>query len=198
MNRMEDLSTKLRTLSYDHERLQKMYDSAKETAANAEREMNLYKSKLASLTATHKARDMAHRKTSQDLQKANTALQSVRAIHASELKKKDMQIERTLEKWSKLADMQLKAGSGLAIRGDTPSGGLQVSDEQGLWEVALDEAEKARTQLAEDGIHLRGLILTAVNEVQSATSLARNLGGRSDDDVSLFRLDCSCLFLKTS
>lgn len=46
MTRTEELTTKLRTLSYDHERLQSMHRNAMERAANAEREMNLHKSRL--------------------------------------------------------------------------------------------------------------------------------------------------------
>ncbi len=46
MSRTEDLSTKLRTLTYEHERLLTMHRIAKEKAANAEREMNLHKTKL--------------------------------------------------------------------------------------------------------------------------------------------------------
>lgn len=178
------MSTKLRTLSYDHERLQKMYESAKEAAAYAEREMNLHKSKLAALTASHKTHNAAYRKTSQDLQKVNGALLSIRASHTSELKKKDMQIERVMEKWSKLADMQIKSSSGLIVRGDLAKENTSGSSEQGLWEVALDQAEKARTQLAEDSIGLRGLLLTVVNELNSAASFSRNLAGKTDDDVS--------------
>ena len=45
MTRTEDLSTKFRTLYYDHERLTSMYKTEKENAANAEREMNLHKSR---------------------------------------------------------------------------------------------------------------------------------------------------------
>lgn len=47
MSRTEELSTKIRTLSYDHERLQSMYRTATEQAANAEREMNVHKARLA-------------------------------------------------------------------------------------------------------------------------------------------------------
>jgi hypothetical protein len=47
MSRAEELTTKLRTLSYDHERLMSMYRTETEKAANAEREMNLHKSRLA-------------------------------------------------------------------------------------------------------------------------------------------------------
>lgn len=45
MSRTEDLTTKLRTLSYDHERLTSMYKTEAEKAANAEREMNLQKTR---------------------------------------------------------------------------------------------------------------------------------------------------------
>ena len=45
MSRTEDLTTKLRTLSYDHERLKSMHKTETEKAANAEREMNHHKSR---------------------------------------------------------------------------------------------------------------------------------------------------------
>ena len=47
MSRAEELTTKLRTLSYDHERMVSMYRTATDKGANAEREMNLHKSRLA-------------------------------------------------------------------------------------------------------------------------------------------------------
>ena len=46
MQRTEDLSTKLRTLSYDYERLMTMHKAASATAAEAEREVSTMKSKL--------------------------------------------------------------------------------------------------------------------------------------------------------
>lgn len=47
MSRAETLSTKLRTLSYDHERRMNMYRDSEEKVANTEREINVYKSRLA-------------------------------------------------------------------------------------------------------------------------------------------------------
>lgn len=47
MSRTEELTTKLRTLSYDHERLTTMHRTATEKASSAEKEMNLHKSRLA-------------------------------------------------------------------------------------------------------------------------------------------------------
>jgi hypothetical protein len=46
MTRAEDLTTKLRTLSYDYERLRAMHDSAKETVDFSERETAAAKAKL--------------------------------------------------------------------------------------------------------------------------------------------------------
>jgi hypothetical protein len=46
MSRTEDLTAKLRTLSYDHERILSMCRTANEKAANAERETNVHKSRL--------------------------------------------------------------------------------------------------------------------------------------------------------
>lgn len=47
MSRTEDLVTKMRTLSYDHDRLMSMYRTEVEKSANAEKEMNVHKSRLA-------------------------------------------------------------------------------------------------------------------------------------------------------
>ena len=46
MTRAEEMTTKLRTLSYDHERLRTMHDAATETAENAEREAAAARAKL--------------------------------------------------------------------------------------------------------------------------------------------------------
>ena len=46
MNRAEELATKLRTLSYDHDRLLSIHKDVKEKAADAERELNTQKTKL--------------------------------------------------------------------------------------------------------------------------------------------------------
>jgi hypothetical protein len=47
MSRTEELTTKFRTLSYDYERLTSRQRDTTERAANAEREVNVHKSKAA-------------------------------------------------------------------------------------------------------------------------------------------------------
>jgi hypothetical protein len=47
MKRVEDLGSKYRTLSYEHESLSTRLRDATDRAANAERETNVHKSRLA-------------------------------------------------------------------------------------------------------------------------------------------------------
>ncbi|EAU90393.2 hypothetical protein CC1G_00777 [Coprinopsis cinerea okayama7 len=170
MSRTEDLSTKLRTLSYDHQRLTSMHQTALDNAANAEREMNLHKSKLTATQRTLQNAEAAHKQTSLELQRTKSSLQGIRTAHQQELKKKEKEIDKLAEKWQKLADSQAKlstTASGIscanvaAIEGRTN----QIKGPDFL-EVALDEAEKARAALVEDNKHLKMLVLKAVNSIQ--------------------------------
>jgi len=45
MERIDELNTKVRTTGYDNDRLRSMHQSAVEVAGNAEREMNVWKSR---------------------------------------------------------------------------------------------------------------------------------------------------------
>ncbi|OBZ73535.1 hypothetical protein A0H81_06407 [Grifola frondosa] len=180
MSRTEDLTTKIRTLSYDHERLMSMYKTETEKSANAEREMNLHKSRLATVTRTLQSTENAHKQTTAELQRTRTSLQALRTAHQTEIKKIEKEKERMVEKWSKLSDTQLKLGSvGSGMR----CANLEVveaSDVQlrgkgeGFLEVALEQAEQARKELFDQNRKLRGLILTTANEMQSVLHSTRS------------------------
>ena len=45
MERIDELNTKVRTTGYDNDRLRSMHQNAVDTAGNAEREMNVWKSR---------------------------------------------------------------------------------------------------------------------------------------------------------
>ncbi|KAJ7117721.1 Afadin and alpha-actinin-binding-domain-containing protein [Mycena epipterygia] len=186
MARTEDLTARLRTLAYDHERLMTMHRSATDAAANAEREASLHKSRLTTATRALQASESVHKNTSMELQRARTALQAVRATHQSELKKKEKEVERMAERWAKLADMQAKlsnAPSGLQCVNLAVVDGTEVLGKApGLAELALEQAEQARQSLSEDNIKLRGLLLSTVNEAQSMLYLARK-SEREDEPV---------------
>ncbi|THH26975.1 hypothetical protein EUX98_g7212 [Antrodiella citrinella] len=172
MSRTEDLSAKIRTLSYEHERLMSMYKTATDRAGNAEREMNTHKSRLASATLNLQNTETAHKRTMTELQKLRTTLQGLRTQHAAEMKKVEKEKDRIMERWNKLSDAQAKLGS-------TPSGInfansqiVEASDVQmrgkgqGFLELSLEQAERSRKDLADETRNLRGIVISAANELQ--------------------------------
>ncbi|KAK0466831.1 Afadin and alpha-actinin-binding-domain-containing protein [Desarmillaria tabescens] len=172
MSRAEELATELRTLRYDHERMKSMHSSAAEKAANFEREMNVHKSRLNTTTKTLQSTEQSHRQTTAELQRSRTVLQAVRATHQAELKKKEKEFEKMAEKWNKISDAQAKvmaASSGFACSNlRIVNGGSDelVGRGPGVLEVALQEAEKARSQFATECSGLKTVILNAVNGLQ--------------------------------
>ncbi|KDQ26523.1 hypothetical protein PLEOSDRAFT_159560 [Pleurotus ostreatus PC15] len=186
MSRTEDLTTKYRTLSYDHERLLNMHRTAKEQAANAEREMNVFKSKLAAATRTIQSIENAHKQTTAELTRTRSMVQSLRQTHVAELKKRDTQVERMQEKWSKLADAQgqlTRTPSGLTLTCGNASvayGSENAGRGKSFMEVALEQADEARARLDADNLRLRRMVTSAVNEMQGVLARMR---GEDEDEV---------------
>lgn len=124
--------------------------------------------------------ETAHKHTVAELQRTRTSMQALRTAHQTEIKKIEKEKERMTEKWSKIADAQLKLGattSGLRCANsevvDAPD--VQIRGKgKGFLEVALEQAEQARKELFEQNARLRGLILSAANEMQSVLHNARN------------------------
>ncbi|THH17444.1 hypothetical protein EW146_g3361 [Bondarzewia mesenterica] len=188
MNRTEELTTKLRTLSYDHERLLSMHRTAVEKSASSERETNLFKSRLATATRTLQQTEAAHKHTTGELQRTRSSLQAIRATHQAELKKKEKEVERMTEKWSKLSDTQLKlgnVGSGMIIRsanGSVVEGRLDTILGKGrnLVDLALEQAEEASKHLREETGELKTLIVDVTNAIQKILHKAN--GGEPYDE----------------
>ncbi|EMD39347.1 hypothetical protein CERSUDRAFT_104554 [Gelatoporia subvermispora B] len=179
MSRTEELTTKLRTLSYDHERMLSMYRTATEKAANAEREMNLHKSRLAATTKSLQASETAHKHTTAELQRTRTSLQSLRTAHAAEIKRIEKEKERMVDRWSKLSDGQLKIGSTGAGMTCTNLEVVEASDVQlrgkgeHFLEVGLAQTEQARKELFDQNRRFRGLILSTANDMQGVAHTGR-------------------------
>ncbi|KAL4065926.1 Afadin and alpha-actinin-binding-domain-containing protein [Scleroderma yunnanense] len=173
MSRSEDLSTKLRTLSYDHERLMNMYRTSKEKVESTEREVSLYKSRLATSTRTLQSSEAGHKQTTADLQRARSSIQGLRTAHAMELKKKEKEHERMVERWIKLVDTQQKvsaASSGISFYGanaEVISESDDVGKSKSYLEVALEHAEASRAELFTDSTRLRRLTVMSANRLQS-------------------------------
>lgn len=126
-----------------------------------------------SATRSLHSAEAAHKHTTAELQRTRTALQALRIAHQTEIKKLEKEKDRMAERWSKLADSQLKAGS--LSSGLTCANAIVVeaSDMQlrgvgrNFLEDAAEQAEQAREALFEQNRRLRGLILTTANELQS-------------------------------
>ncbi|KAJ8516494.1 hypothetical protein ONZ45_g6208 [Pleurotus djamor] len=184
MNRTEELSAKYRTLSYDHERLLGMQRTAKEQAANAEREMNVFKSRLAATQKLCKASETAHKQTSAELSRTLTSMQALRQTHQAEIKRKEVQFERMQDRWTKLADAQGqlgKAASGVTFRcgnANLAEGSTSGKGNKSYMEVALEQAEETRARLDADNLRLRRMVVNSVNEMQA---LLHRVRGEDED-----------------
>ncbi|RPD52962.1 hypothetical protein L226DRAFT_489474 [Lentinus tigrinus ALCF2SS1-7] len=188
MSRTEDLTTKLRTLSYDHERLTSMFKTETEKAANAEREMNLHKTRMSVATKSLQTSENAHKHTTAELQRTRTTLHSLRATHQTEIKKLEKEKERMVERWSKLSDAQLKIGSQRAGLTCANLDVVEASDAQlrgkgqSFLDVALEQAETARKELFEQNRELRRILLSAANDLQSVLHVARTTGESENEE----------------
>jgi hypothetical protein len=119
-----------------------------------------------------------------DLQRARSALQALRATHVAEIKKREKEMEAMRERWSKLADAQLRisnlpsgivfsgspANASVLVEGNVSAagggGGSKKGVGVGVVEGALEEAEKARAVLREENLELKGLVVDAFNAVR--------------------------------
>lgn len=102
-----------------------------------------------------------------------------------------------VERWSKLSDNQLKAGTlpaGLTCANlhIVEASDVQLRGKgQGFLEVALEQAETARKELFEQNRKLRGILLSAANELQHVLHTVRTGEAVSVDEVSRFRNNIS-------
>ncbi|KAI5123471.1 hypothetical protein M0805_008841 [Coniferiporia weirii] len=194
MARAEDLSTKLRTLSYEHERLSSMHRTTVEQLASSERETSGFKSRLAASTKSLQNADAAHKLTSAELQRTRSSLQSVRQTHAAELKRREKETEKMIERWQKISDAQTKLGAtaaGLRFKFTHANPVVSSRDSDiigktpGLLEDALDEANMARKELVEENTSLKNVVLSAANELARLSHAARQRIEASEDDEVL-------------
>ena len=134
--------------------------------------------------------ELSHKQTTAELQRTRTSLQALRATHAAELRKREKEIERMVEKWTKLVDSQTKsstASPGMVIRGanaEVVSGMELLGKGKGYLEVALEHAESSRKELLDETTRLRRLILVTANRLQSMIHEIRILASIKSEEVS--------------
>jgi hypothetical protein len=115
-----------------------------------------------------------------------------------------------VDKWGRVADAQVRlgaVGSGWVnvVKGNAGvvDGGVEGADGEvvfgkgeGFLEVALEQAEKARSELLDENGRLRKWVVGAVNDVQAVLHLARSiLVSENQDEV---RSSLYFIYIKTS
>jgi hypothetical protein len=143
MKRAEQLSAKYKTLSYDQERLLEQHRSAKEAAAQAEREMETGKAKIEAVQRKLTEEEDSHKKSKEDLHKVKLAMQYLRTTTTNEMKRKEKEHEKMIERWGKLSNDQTRLGTigaGLACANLLPE---QLKTEVSMSFFSIDMAHAA-------------------------------------------------------
>ena len=216
MERIDELNTKVRTTGYDNDRLRSMHQTAVDAAGNAEREMNLWKSRASCVfssvfppflldfisisfpfvfRAAEKVAENTEKKfktLGQENQRLRTTLQSVRIGAQNEVKRFEKEKDKLLEKLSKIADSKQTTAqfscSNLYVSA------TESNFEKGYLDIALEDAENARANLVEENDVLKKLVVDCANGAQRLLHRMRYRGDERHmiDEVGVyFRLQTS-------
>ncbi|CAE6431611.1 unnamed protein product [Rhizoctonia solani] len=172
MQRAEDLSARLRTVSYEHERVSNMLRAAKNEVLQAEREVEAAKAKANVITKDLTSVQTAHNRTSVQLAQTTSANAALRAASAADLRKREQDVARLKERWQKLAGEQAKlgtVGSGIvcsnwAVAVNDQYVGIRGEGEEAA-EGAMRDAIEARERLAEANDEFREVFVKLINVV---------------------------------
>ena len=136
MARTEELTTKYKTLAYDHERLVAQHTLALTTAATSERDVETAKARMDSMLKRLAAEEEAHRKSRDEFQKVKSSMQYLRQTTANELKRKEKEVEKMVERLGKMSNDQIKlgtVGAGLACTNLLPNNPLPQVRTENQW-----------------------------------------------------------------
>jgi len=112
-----------------------------------------------------------------ELQRTRTSLQYLRSTTQNELKRKDKEVERIIERWNKVSETQAKlstAPSGLRCA-NYVTGNEVLARGKGFMEEALEEAEQARGELVRENEGFRAVLLGTANILQGMVYTVKGL-----------------------
>ncbi|CAE7110200.1 unnamed protein product [Rhizoctonia solani] len=172
MTRAEDLSTRLRNVSYEHERLSNMLRAAKNEVLQAEREAEAAKTKANSIVKDLSSANTSHNRTTAQLAQTTSAIAALRAASIADMRKREQEIGKLRERWQRLSAEQAKlgtVGSGMvcsnwAVAVNEQYVGMRGEGEEAA-EGAMRDAIEARERLAEANDEFREVMVKLVNIV---------------------------------
>ncbi|KAF9784973.1 Afadin and alpha-actinin-binding-domain-containing protein [Thelephora terrestris] len=165
MERIDELNTNARTTGYDNDRLRSMHQTAVEAAGNAEREMNVWKSRASAAEKVTETTEKKFKILTQENQRLRTTLQSVRLGAQNEVKKFEKEKNKLLERLSKIADSK-QTTTAQFVCPNLDVSATQGRFEKGYLDIALEDAENARVNLAEENDVLKKLVVDCANGAQ--------------------------------
>ncbi|KDQ19658.1 hypothetical protein BOTBODRAFT_28227 [Botryobasidium botryosum FD-172 SS1] len=186
MSRTEDLNTKLRTLSYDHERLNGMHKLAKEQATHAECEAEAAKSKLNATLTQLATLQASQKQTTALLSKSQSALRDTRIAAQNEIKRKEKEVERVMERWGKISNDQAKVNgvsSGLTCANLITDPAIVGPRANPALEASLAHLESERSQLTQENDMFRQILLSLANGLQSTHYALTSAGADSSSYI---------------
>ncbi|KZV96762.1 hypothetical protein EXIGLDRAFT_833344 [Exidia glandulosa HHB12029] len=178
VSRTEELTTKYRTLSYDHERLLSLYRTALDKTAKAEQDSQRFKARLAVSQRDLATAETQRKAAMADLSRTRTAMQYLRTTSQQELKRLEKDKQTFCDRFTKISDAQAQLGaasSGMYFSGAPAAANAAVLDGSsigggvGILETSLRAAEEARRLLMQENEEFREVMLFVANRLQEAT-----------------------------
>ncbi|EJD41752.1 hypothetical protein AURDEDRAFT_153111 [Auricularia subglabra TFB-10046 SS5] len=188
VSRTEELTTKYRNLSYDHERLLSLHRTQLEKTARAEQDTQRFKARLAVAQRDLATVESQKKAALADLSRTRTSLQYLRTTSQQELRRLEKDKQTFSDRFTKVSDAQLHLGgatAGFYFSTGQPANavaldGASVGGSAGLLETSLKAAEDARQQLMTENDELREVLLAAANRLQNLTQDATALSQGPD------------------
>ncbi|KAG7548923.1 hypothetical protein FFLO_03215 [Filobasidium floriforme] len=176
LERTETISTAHRVLSYDHERLCGMHKKLKGRVIAAEKDKEGTKAQMTDLTVKLQREQAAHKFTKDEAQKAKNALAFVRTQAQHDAKKRDAQLEKTLQQWQRLCNDNARVstasnrGGMLLLNPIDPV--QQIPRADSFWDPAINELNQTIISLQEECEAFRHVTLSTANQLQGVLAIA--------------------------
>ncbi|KAH7098562.1 hypothetical protein BKA62DRAFT_773248 [Auriculariales sp. MPI-PUGE-AT-0066] len=174
--RTEAVTTKYRTLSYDHERLLSLHSTQLDKTARAEQDTQRMKTRVAQAQRDAASAEAQRKAVASDLARARTAMQTLRTTAQQEAKRLEKDRQTFADKFTKISDAQVQLGyaqAGIQFIGEPANHGrlmdLPDDGEMDILESSLRTAEEARRNLMHENEGLREVVLDAARRLQEAT-----------------------------
>ncbi|KAJ9124300.1 hypothetical protein QFC22_001100 [Naganishia vaughanmartiniae] len=174
---LEATQTSHRVLSHDLDRLTELHKQLKHRVITAEKDKEIARSQVKSLSQKLKREEQAHKLAREDFGRAQTALTLVRTQAQHDMKKREVQLERTMQHWQRISSENarlLSSGYRTGIICLNPiDGPEQVPRVDSLFDPNIRELNHQMISLQEECEAFRHVTLSTANQLVKLEALAK-------------------------